>query len=529
MSASKVRLSVGVKMTVATVFLIGVVIAGYAFLASRALTQMSEAESASRREMGRQLVDRLSAALVSKTALSMRTALLDTNYSLAKELVDSTAKEDPDIAFVQVLDDGGKVIADSRGVKDKDDRPEVTKRLAGTKNETVTIDEGAGAALRVFGVRMVTGEQALGQLRLGYSMARFNRDMEKARELGQARAAETRVNMMVVAAALLLLGLGMALFQSRRISRPIRELSRQASLISAGDLGHRVEIKSNDEIGALSADFNHMADRIAALLVETREKAAIEKELEVARVIQETLVPSSDLVRAGPLELCGHFQPASVCGGDWWTYTTRPDGKVMVVIGDVTGHGIPAALITAAAVGCVESINALASTLSPDRLLGVLNRAIYVAGRRNELAMTCHVSVFDPRSGMLEYANAAHNFPYYLSPKGENGHFGVLASRGNRLGDKLDSQFTMQTLQLTPGDTIVWYTDGVYECLNPSDEVWGDKRFRNSIRKGIEAVAGQGADARAMRDSMLNDMFRFTQQRALIDDVTLVVGRFMPR
>src|SRR5207248_6435076 len=123
--------------------------------------------------------------------------------------------------------------------------------------------------------------------------------------------------------------------------------------------------------------------------------ATLEKELEVARTIQETLVPPSDLVTRPFVNLAGYFLPASQCGGDWWTVHDMPDGRVLVVIGDVTGHGVPSAMITAAAKAACDVVRTLDGVhLTPGRLLQVINRAIFEAARR-KFVMTCFASIID--------------------------------------------------------------------------------------------------------------------------------------
>ena len=139
------------------------------------------------------------------------------------------------------------------------------------------------------------------------------------------------------------MGTLLSILQGLRISKPIKLLAWRADQIARGDLETRVEVSSTDEIGLLGENFNYMADRLLILMRETAEKATLEKELEVARTIQETLVPPPDLVVRPFINLAGYFMPASQCGGDWWTVHDLPDGRVLEVIGDVTGHGVPSA------------------------------------------------------------------------------------------------------------------------------------------------------------------------------------------
>src|SRR5262249_39994286 len=129
-----------------------------------------------------------------------------------------------------------------------------------------------------------------------------------------------------VGAIFVLLGTILAIFQGLRISKPIKMLAWRADQIARGDLETRVEVSSTAGIGLLGENLHYMADQLVVLLRETAEKATLEKELEVARTIQETLVPGNDVIDRQFVKLAGYFQPASQCGGDWWTYHELKDG-----------------------------------------------------------------------------------------------------------------------------------------------------------------------------------------------------------
>ena len=119
----------------------------------------------------------------------------------------------------------------------------------------------------------------------------------------------------MVGGLFVLIGTVLAILQGLSITRPIKQLAWRADQIARGDLRARVEVTSKDEIGVLAQNFNFMADQISLLLEQTAEKARIDQELEVARAIQETLVPSSELVDRKVVKVAGYFLPASQCGG----------------------------------------------------------------------------------------------------------------------------------------------------------------------------------------------------------------------
>ena len=359
----------------------------------------------------------------------------------------------------------------------------------------------------------------LGYVVLGYDLAPIQTFIETSAD--QKAAASTRAALYTgaVGALFALIGTVLAIFQGLSISRPIKQLAWKADQIARGDLEARVEITSNDEIGTLGENFNFMADQINILLQQTAEKARIEQELEVARTIQETLVPTADPVDKGTLKFAGFYQPAAQTGGDWWTWSDLVGDKVLVVIGDVTGHGVPSAMITAAAkAACDVARHVHNDDVTVTRLLEIMNHAIFESAQRR-FVMTCFASIIDTKLRTITYANAGHNFPYLYRQNEGKGEFGSLMIRGNRLGDDRTSKYEAKTTELAGGDVLIWYTDGIVECESETGEEYGEKRFRASVRKSASLDAGE------MRDAIVADATNFFGGAQRKDDITMVVGR----
>ncbi|MEO7736384.1 MAG: SpoIIE family protein phosphatase [Kofleriaceae bacterium] len=363
-------------------------------------------------------------------------------------------------------------------------------------------------------------DQRQGYVVLGYDLAPI--DWFSAAAAEQKATASTRAALYTgaVGALFALIGTVLAILQGLSITRPIKQLAYRADQIARGDLGARVEITSNDEIGLLGENFNFMADQIAILLEQTAEKARIEQELEVAKTIQDTLVPTSDPVDHGILKFAGYYQPAAQTGGDWWTWSDLVGGKVLLVVGDVTGHGVPSAMITAAAkAACDVAKYVYRDDVTVSGLLEIMNHAIFESAQRR-FVMTCFASIFDPHKRTITYANAGHNFPYlYRTGADGRGEFGSLMIRGNRLGDDRNSRYEAKTTELLPGDVVVWYTDGIVECENAAGDEYGEKRFRASVRRAATLSAGE------MRDAIVSDATSFFAQTPRKDDITMIVGR----
>ncbi len=338
------------------------------------------------------------------------------------------------------------------------------------------------------------------------------------------RKRQAAIDALLVGGLIVLLGVVLTVLQSLRISRPIRELTEVVERIAHGELGERAVVDSDDEIGVLGRNFNYMAERIGVLLEDTKEKATYEKELEVARVIQESLLPPSRLIREGDFEFVGYFKPASICGGDWWSYAQIADGKLLVLIGDVTGHGVSSAMITAAAKSCCDTLRHVTEgELTVTFLLEELNKTIYEAANR-KFVMTFFATIIDPATHTMTFSNAGHNFPMLFRARPGQGEPAIvpLVTRGNRLGDVMESRFMERTVPYAPGDVVVWYTDGLTEGVDGQGEEYGEKRFRRSIRAALD----QGADG--ILERILRDAERwFVDFNRPEDDITLVVGKFL--
>ena len=358
-----------------------------------------------------------------------------------------------------------------------------------------------------------------GYVVLGYDLEPVAGYVQEANDQKAAAVKKAALYTGAVGALFALIGTVLAIFQGLSISKPLKQLAYKADQIARGDLDARVDVNTGDEIGLLGENFNFMADQIAILLQQTAEKAKIEQELEVAKAIQETLVPSDAPVRKGTLTFAGFYQPAAQTGGDWWTWAELASGKILVVIGDVTGHGVPSAMITAAAkASCDVARHVHHDEVTVTTLLEIMNHAIYESAQRR-FVMTCFASIIDTQKRTITYANAGHNFPYLFRPGEGKGEFGSLMIRGNRLGDDRNSKYEAKTTELAIGDVLVWYTDGIVECENAAGEEYGEKRFRASVRKAAALDAGE------MRDAIITDAGAFFTDTARKDDITMVVGR----
>lgn len=280
-----------------------------------------------------------------------------------------------------------------------------------------------------------------------------------------------------------------------------------------------------DEVEFLARVHDHATSALvyARMYRETHTRVEVAKEVELAGAVQEAFIPSGAVHELGAVQVCGAYEPATQCGGDWWTAVPLGRDRTLLMIGDVTGHGVAAAMVTAAAKGCYDvALRLLGANVGPVELLQQLHRAVKRAGG-DQFHMTCFVSILDTRARTIHYANAGHVVPYLCrrSPANKRVSLDVLVARGNPLGAAERAEYKAHERAVEPGDVLVWYTDGVVECTNRQRQQYGDRRFQRSLKRLVQETT----DIAAVRDGVLRDAFAFHEGHPADDDITLVVAR----
>ncbi len=216
--------------------------------------------------------------------------------------------------------------------------------------------------------------------------------------------------------------------------------------------------------------------------IANRERLA--RELEIAREVQERLFPQEAPPASG-LDYAGQCRPAATIGGDYYDFLPLRGGRLGFTIGDVSGKGIPAALLMAS---LRASLRGLAITHSGTiaEMMSDLNQLIYEASPEDRFA-TLFYGIFDPASRVFTYVNAGHNAPIWL--RATSGELVRLAEGGVMIGAFRSSQYRQASVTLAAGDTLVIFTDGINEARNAAGEEFGEKRIIESVREGAALPA----------------------------------------
>jgi PAS domain S-box-containing protein len=246
---------------------------------------------------------------------------------------------------------------------------------------------------------------------------------------------------------------------------------------------------------------------------EAQERQRIEQELQVARLIQQTLLPRSVPELEG-YQIAAFYQPAREVGGDFYDFLELPQGRLGLIVGDATGHGMPAALVMATTRGMLRA--GAQTSDSPSEILERVNNILYPEIPPN-MFVTCLAALLDSRTGRLQYANAGHDLPYLRHSDGVS----ELRARGMPLGLMPNMSYEEKEITLKPRESILLYSDGLVEAHDPRREMFGFPR--------MQGLVGAHPGGAALIDSLLAELEQFTgEEWEQEDDITLLTLQRFP-
>jgi serine phosphatase RsbU (regulator of sigma subunit) len=304
---------------------------------------------------------------------------------------------------------------------------------------------------------------------------------------------------------------------TRGLVRRIHQLVKATAQFASGDYTQRVPITRQDEIGQLERQFNQMAEQLVESIAQQQrlteqharleERARIEQEMRTAQYIQRTLLPKEVPPLSG-WQLAPFYRPAREVGGDFYDFLPLEDGRLGLVIGDVTDKGVPAALVMATT--CTMIRAAAQGATPPGEVLARVNDLLYTNIPSGMFA-TCFYGILDPGSGQLRFANAGHDLPY----KRHYDQVCELRATGMPLGLMPGTRYEEQEATVAPDECILFYSDGLVEAHNPGREMFGFPR--------LKTLLGEHSNGIPLIDFLLDELKHFTGEAwEQEDDVTLV-------
>ena len=274
---------------------------------------------------------------------------------------------------------------------------------------------------------------------------------------------------------------------SSRLTRNLSTLNEGVRRLAKGDYRTRVQVKGRDEVATLASAFNQMAADVERHQRLTIEQERIKRELELGRQIQHDMLPHEPL-RLGLTEIKGVSVPAREVGGDFFNYFETPSGQIALLVGDVSGKGVGAALLMANIQASLRTRLALGQDLSV--LAEELDRDIE-HGTPGPVYATLFVGLLDPATRLLRYVNAGHNPQYVLR---QEGGLTEMPSTGLPAGLFAGHGYQEQRVQLAAGDLLFFYTDGCVEAEDEVGDMFGVERLEKlltSIQPGKDDLLGR--------------------------------------
>ena len=310
------------------------------------------------------------------------------------------------------------------------------------------------------------------------------------------------------------------LLVSRKISKPLQELTRIADAISKGDFEKKINLpKTKDEVFQLSMAINMMQESIKKyiedLKIATIKEQRVQSELSIARSIQMSMLPKS-FKKSDTLFIDSMLKPAKAVGGDFYDFFYVDEENLCFVIADVSGKGVPAALFMSVTMSYLRAFADV--ELSARELIEKLNSALASNNDAN-MFVTLFLGLFNVKNATLNYVNAGHTEPYLLLKDKASQK---LHSVGNPIVGAFENlSYIEETIALEKGFQLFLYTDGVTEAFAKDDAPFGEKRVQNILDK----LENRDIILQSIEESLT----LFTQDCEQSDDITMLLLEFKPR
>jgi phosphoserine phosphatase RsbU/P len=323
----------------------------------------------------------------------------------------------------------------------------------------------------------------------------------------------TQALALAAAGAAVLAAVALAFVLASTVSQPVRSLIGFMNRVGEGDLEARAEFGG-------SREFRQLADALNRMIADLRDRLRLRHSLGVAMEVQQRLLPAGPPQVHG-LDVAGHSTYCDETGGDYYDFLVldraSPDA-VLVVLGDVTGHGVAAALVMAGVRAVLRDRVGAAGSLAD--LMGRLNRLIS-ADHGGDRFMTMHLSVIDARAGTVRWVSAGHDPAIVYDPAADR--FEEVGEGELPLGVLDETEYPEHTHgPLRPGQVILIGTDGVWEMPDVKEEAFGKDRLRAVIRESA------GRSAADIAEAIRNRLAAFRGDARQVDDVTFVVVKVLP-
>ena len=432
-----------------------------------------------------------------------------------ENMIDFTGDDNAQGTYTYVVNDRGQVIlgSDGNGAFEISDQATDLRSMGNSKLsqfvdralrettdlETITIDRKpyymVGAPMHTVGWAVISVvDKVITEQPKNLMLSEYNRINEEASGKFSDGTARTRLSVVLILVMVFIIGLYAALFAARRMVKPIEQMTR--SIVRSSQTGEMFQMedsfRTDDEIELLAEAFDDLSKKtknyIGQITEITAEKERISTELSLATKIQAAMMPHIFPAFPGrpEFDIYASMDPAKEVGGDFYDFFLVDEDHLCMVMADVSGKGIPAALFMMASKIILQSCAMLGQ--SPGEILTKTNEAI-CSNNQEEMFVTVWLGILEISTGKLTAANAGHEYPVIKKP---DGSFELLKDKHGLVIGAMDGvRYKEYALQLEPGTKLFVYTDGVPEATDEDNKLFGTDRMLAALNEASDATPDQ--------------------------------------
>ena len=353
-------------------------------------------------------------------------------------------------------------------------------------------------------------ENDIGTKFLGYTKIEFS--TEKIFKVIEEQKNEIFKITIIIAIIMIAFGVVGAVFLSYLTVKPITNLVSGVKIVGEGNLEHQIPIKTHDEIGRLTFEFNKMTYQLLQAQDELIKKKVLEEQFSIAEGIQRSLIPTTKLILK-ELEISGFYKAALGVGGDYFDYFEIDKDRVGGILSDVAGKGIPAALMMVN-IRTVFRTNIKRPNITPKEIINILNNVL-AEDLANDMFATLFFYIYNKKTKEIIFCNAGHGPLTYYCAKEKK--VKTVISRTMPLGVMPNNtQYTNQNTKLESGDIVILFTDGISEAMNTVREEYSEERLFRMLEKN------QSKDVEEINKNIISDLDDFVGEAPQHDDISFI-------
>jgi serine phosphatase RsbU (regulator of sigma subunit) len=350
------------------------------------------------------------------------------------------------------------------------------------------------------------GKRFLGVARIDFSTQRIFNLLKSERD---------RIFRLTLIIAAIMVGFGLigAILLSYITVKPITRLVQGVRTVGEGNLEHQIPISTKDEIGLLTFEFNQMTRQLKAAQEEIIKKKVLEEQFSIAEGIQRSLIPSPSM-KLKDLSIQGYYKAALGVGGDYFDYFEIDEEHMAVILSDVAGKGIPAALMMVN-IRTVYRTYIKQKDITPVEIVSIVNNVL-AEDLSSDMFATLFFYIYNRKTRDLLFCNAGHGPLTYYSVREKQ--VKTVDSRTMPVGIMPDNpQYTNQETRLEPGDIAIVFTDGISEAMNTEREEFGEDRLYSIVAENADKSAEE------INRAVIDALDEFVGEAPQHDDISLII------